>query len=207
MNASSSAADAPAAQPAVVWSAPARWLASLLLVYHLMAVLIEPISLPPSILGDGLRPYFQSYIAATFLGHAYKFFAPDPGPSHIVRYEVTLADGSTRHGTLPDRQQHWPRLLYHRHFMLTEFIDDGRPAAVWESLPPGATPPPAPPWRQRFINSYAEHLLAGDQAREVKLYYRIHLIPTPGDVNDGMRLDDPSLYRERQLGAWRRSGS
>ncbi len=58
-----------------------------------------------------------------FLGHGYRFFAPNPGPSHLVRYEVEFADGRTESHRFPDTQEQWPRLLYHRHFMVAEQVN------------------------------------------------------------------------------------
>ncbi|NIO41435.1 MAG: hypothetical protein GTO41_15415, partial [Burkholderiales bacterium] len=55
-----------------------------------------------------------------FLDHGYRFFAPEPGPGHLVRYEVTTSDGAGAAGQFPDRDRIWPRLLYHRWFMLSE---------------------------------------------------------------------------------------
>jgi len=60
-----------------------------------------------------------------FLGHGYRFFAPDPGPSHLVEFEITSADGSVVSGRFPDRDDDansLPRLQYHRWFMLSETI-------------------------------------------------------------------------------------
>jgi hypothetical protein len=80
-----------------------------------------------SVIGAELKKLYHPYITATFLDHSYKFFAPNPGPSHLVRYDLYFADGSSRVNRddqiLPDRVGHWPRLLYHRHFMLTEFMN------------------------------------------------------------------------------------
>ena len=57
------------------------------------------------------------------LANGYRFFAPEPGPSHLIRYEVTLPDGTRKEGFFPDRAHHQPRLLYHRYFMLSEFVN------------------------------------------------------------------------------------
>lgn len=62
---------------------------------------------------------------ALFLGHGYRFFAPDPGPSHLVEYEITKDDGSVINGRFPNRDDasiSFPRLQYHRWFMLSETI-------------------------------------------------------------------------------------
>ena len=105
-----------------VWSTQARGLASLALVAYLAIVLIGPMSNP---IGS---QHFSTPIAqkvsplhrALFLGHGYRFFAPDPGDSHRLLYRGVRADGTEFSGHFPDRDEHWPRLLYHRWFMLSE---------------------------------------------------------------------------------------
>jgi hypothetical protein len=59
---------------------------------------------------------------ALFLGHGYRFFAPNPGPSHLVQYKITRADGTQLESVFPDRDTIKPRLLYHRWFMLSETV-------------------------------------------------------------------------------------
>jgi hypothetical protein len=65
-----------------------------------------------TLFGNAIRPYSQWL----YMDHGYFFFAPNPGPGHLVQYQV---GSETR--TFPDKAKHWPRLLYHRHFMLSEF--------------------------------------------------------------------------------------
>jgi len=183
------------------WSAPARALASVLLAWHLLALLVWPLSIPQSILGDALRPIYRPYLEAAYLTHGYKFFGPDPGPSHLIRYDVERADGAHVKGVFPDRKEHWPRLYYHRHFMLSEFVN---------SLPPDANFDPRLPWERRplsaaekvYVRSYADHLLAVNDGRSVSLELVEHLIPEPEDVVQGMKLDDARLYRVRPLGTF-----
>lgn len=57
-----------------------------------------------------------------YLDHGYRFFAPDPGPTHTIRFERSAADGKPISGRLPDRRTTQPRLLYHRWFMLGESL-------------------------------------------------------------------------------------
>ena len=57
-----------------------------------------------------------------FMGHGYRFFAPNPGDSHLVQYKITKDDGTQIEAMFPDRETVWPRLLYHRWFMLSETI-------------------------------------------------------------------------------------
>lgn len=192
------AADRPEAKP---WSAPARIAVSVLLAWHVVGLLAWPLSVPQSILGDALRPIYRPYLEAAYLTHGYKFFGPDPGPSHLIRYDVQRADGSHVKGTFPDLNEHWPRLFYHRHFMLSEFV---------HSLPPDPNADPRLPWEgmplsaeeKTYVRSYADHLLAANDGRSVSLELVEHLIPEPADVLRGMKLDDQRLYRVRPLGTF-----
>ncbi len=141
------------------------------------------------------------------MGHAYKFFAPDPGPSHLVQYDLELADGTHRKGTFPDRHEHWPRLLYHRHFMLSEFIATVAPQLPTDaSLNPPSTMPPAVQHeyakQQAYAQSYANHLLHTSGARRVTLQLRRHMLPSPEEVLKGTPLDHPESYIDRPLGTF-----
>ena len=181
------------------WSARARLLVSLALAWHLVALLVGPISSPPSILGDRLQEIYQPYLQAAYLNHGYKFFGPDPGPSHLVRYVVELPDGERAEGTFPNRNVHWPRLFYHRHFMLSEFLvglaGPWDPRFEWDKQP-------LSPAQQAYVESYAHHLLTQYHGKRVTLYLVEHALPTPDDVVNGMRLDDSRLYRSRKLGSF-----
>lgn len=201
------------------WGRGARCLASLLIAGQLFAVVIGPLSFPPSPLTGRLRELVQPYLDAAFLNHGYKFFAPDPGPSHIIRWEMILPDGTRREGIFPDPKEHWPRLLYHRHFMLSEFVNAGPPDPSWELEPDWERLKPSA-WQRRYAGSYAHHLLSEYGGRSVTLYLREHLIPPPDYFTDYAtgraaangahlpvpakppRLDDPRFYRERSLGTY-----
>jgi len=68
---------------------------------------------------DWLEEYvFRPYLDLLYLNHGYSFFAPEPGPSYVIEYEVRRKDGSVERGRLPDIEKHRPRLMYHRYFML-----------------------------------------------------------------------------------------
>lgn len=182
--------DAAAALPLRPW---ARVVITLLLLLHLTAVAAGPWSVEPApLLSRYVWTFFQPYLEAAYLNHGYHFFAPEPGPSHLVRYELELADGTRQEGIFPNRYAHWPRLFYHRHFMLSEFINAAPPDSDWE---------------RAYAQSYAEHLLKKHDARRVTLYLRRHMIAPPERVYEGMKLDDPSLYEERSLGTFARGGA
>jgi hypothetical protein len=185
-----------------------RWVISLLLIFHLAAVFTAPFTFATSS-GPGTASPFaatmmgllQPYIDAAFLNHGYFFFAPNPGPAHLVRYRLEFDDGREPvERMFPDLKRHWPRLLYHRHFMLAESYN-------------GRFAPPAPPpevatdpvrrrgWQRSrrqyelLRDAYAEHLRARYGADRVTLTRVEHRLPMPPDVLDrGMQLDDPRLY-------------
>jgi hypothetical protein len=161
---------------------------SVLVILHVAAVFVGPLAMPPtSQLARSLGTVLQPYLDVLALGNGYRFFAPEPGPSHLVRYEITLDDGTLEQGVFPDRDRHQPRLLYHRYFMLSEFAN---------TLGSGG------PSRERieaYARGYARHLAEAYHARSVKLFLRRHYVPRTQEVQAGMRLNDKALYEERPL--------
>ena len=82
------------------WSAAARFLASLAILVYLAAVTVPPLAGPPpaSELAGRLMQPLRPLVGALYLGHGYRFFAPDPGPGHAIRWSMRMPDGSTRTG-------------------------------------------------------------------------------------------------------------
>ncbi len=154
------AAPAPPAKPlALRW----RVLITLAILLHLTAVIAAPLAVwPSSELQQNLAETFRPYICAAYLDHGYRFFAPMPSPGHLVRYTLQMPDGTSQTGTFPDLKTEWPRLFYHRHFMLSEKL-----AQFYDPDQPGANDPPAAraQWqaeRKTFAaiaKSYADYLL------------------------------------------------
>jgi hypothetical protein len=208
------------------WSLRARLVVSGLLALHLLSVVVGPWSGPPpaSQLAQAVARVLAPYLYAIHLNHGYRFFAPNPGPSHLVRYEVQRADGTRLAGRFPDPASHWPRQLYHRHFMISESMY-GLSERVLEA--PTAPQPiehvgvPAEIQAEyeqakliyerekaksdALAASLARQLLAQFDGQQVKLWVVEHGIPVPQLVQQGVLLDDPSLYRERPLGEWDRN--
>ncbi len=203
------------AGPAAQWSVRRKSWVSVLLGIHLLAVFAAPCASPPpaSYLANWLagriegRPgWLLPYTQALFLNHGYRFFAPNPGPSHLVRYEIELPGGGQIEGKFPDTEEHWPRLLYHRMFMISESvftIED----PVTERPPPDAVNEEqmAEFEKQRatadaLLKSIARRLLHEYDGHRVRLFLRRHEIPAPQQVLDGVPLDDEQFFRERLLG-------
>ena len=122
-----------------------RFVLLAIVALHFLGVLSEPLrffsrseigTAPEFVwLGETMRPYSQWL----YLNHGYFFFAPNPGPSHLIEGTVPSLDGKPTERsvalTLPDRKRHWPRLLYHRYFMLSEFYNSRfAPARITEEL-------------------------------------------------------------------------
>lgn len=105
------------------WSVRVRIIVSVLVLLHLLAVFSAPFAMPEpsSELSVGIDQITGPYTSALYMRHGYRFFAPDPGPSHLLRYEVVSSDGeSIVEGRFPDKSVHIPRLMYHRFFMISE---------------------------------------------------------------------------------------
>jgi hypothetical protein len=121
---SPAAADPHDQESEISWSPGVRTVATIAILFFLFVIVIAPLANPIGSasftipLAKAVSPIHR----ALFLGHGYRFFGPDPGPSHLVDYIVTRSDGSQVQGRFPDRQRYWPRLLYHRWFMLSETI-------------------------------------------------------------------------------------
>ncbi|MGB0595378.1 MAG: hypothetical protein ACPGLY_01595 [Rubripirellula sp.] len=185
-----------------------RLLLSGLLLGHLLAVVLPPLSFQtrgplgtsPSI--ASLFAWFEPYSQWLYIDRGYAFFAPDPGPSHLVQAAITDSDGERLEIVFPDRTVQWPRLSYHRHFMLTEFLEE-----IYQ--PPG--PPPelneldpaeAQYWLgararyERIRQSYIEHLRHMYPGRQVEVRRVEHLIPEILEFQQRpIELTDDSLYR------------
>ena len=205
----------------------ARGTISALVALHLAAVFIAPFSFAcrvgasSSPFADGLMYCFRPYIDAMFLNHGYFFFAPNPGETHLVRYRAEFDDGREPVvATFPDLDEHFPRLMYHRHFMLAEALNN---AYVPDQPPPEPSPPPASAasegharhqqlkneyreqldqWKHRrqqyeaLHDSFVSHLKAAYGASRVTLTRVEHRNLFPNEFTDGKKLTDAETYRD-----------
>ncbi len=160
---------------------------SLWLVYHLAGLMIAPASVRPS--SDLVRSSWLTvgpYLQLLYLNHGFHFFAPDPGPATIVRYVVERPDGTQVSGQIPDKQTMRPRLLYHRHFMLSEFLGNS------ENMDPAL--------KQLHTRALARQICQSHAGRVVSLSKVVHQLPDMEWRRAGMSLEDPSLFVEEPLG-------
>ncbi|MGE3408771.1 MAG: hypothetical protein AB7I37_18275 [Pirellulales bacterium] len=164
-----------------------KLLVSLWLIYHLAGLVIAPASVRPS--SDLVRSCWLAvgpYLQFLYLNHGFHFFAPDPGPATIVRYVVDRPDGTQVQGQIPDKRTMRPRLLYHRHFMLTEFLGNS------DSMDPAL--------RQLHTRALARQICQSHGGQSVSLSKVVHQLPDMEWRKAGLSLEDPQLYVEEPLG-------
>jgi hypothetical protein len=162
-----------------------KWAISICLALHLAAVVVAPASTAPSseLLGSAWE-FFRPYLQFFYINHGHHFFAPEPAESTLLAYVAEREDGSIIRGRIPTKDI-VPRLLYHRHFMLTEHMNQAP-----EEL------------QQLWYRSYAEHVGHKFGASKVSLTKITHWFPSIEHVQEGRKLDEASLYEEQPLGVF-----
>ena len=185
----------------------ARTALTLAIIVHLLAVALPPLAFQASgplgsspsvgMLLRSVEPYSQF----TYMNRGYAFFAPDPGPSHLIQAAIFEPSGSRTEVMFPDLKAQWPRLLYHRHFMLAEYLttiytpkgppqelieEDREAAFAWEQA------------RGRYENvrqSITDHLKHVNDGKHVVIRRIEHAIPSFIEfINEQIDLSDPELY-------------
>ena len=156
---------------------------SLWLAFHVFAVFISPAAMPPSspLLEDGYRIALP-YNEALFLNHGYHYFAPDPGASTLIAWEIPGEGEAPAVGRFPDVSIR-PRLLYHRYFMLAENVwafDDQT--------------------QQDMLKSYARHFAGQLGADRISLSRISHEPSSIMRLQAGGKLDDPETFQKDLLG-------
>ena len=173
-------------------------------IVHLLALIAAPLTFAtmgapaPQMLFDVTRPY----VDLLFLDHGYAFFAPEVGPNHLVEYRIEReGESEAEIKRFPSLDDQWPRLLYHRHFMLSEtlharFAPDDLPQDFFPDREEYER------WRAQrsmFVklrDSFASHLAHEHAANEVEIVRIEHRQPHPPEFDGGLRLNDDSLYQE-----------
>jgi len=158
---------------------------NVLLLGHLVAVCAAPMSVQPSSpLQQGLWLTMSPYVQLLYQNNGFHFFAPNPEGANSVLYTLEFSDGSTRDGKFPNRQI-WPRLLYHRHFMLSEFLGslDGQE-------------------REQLTRDFARRLCEKYGAQKVSISLQWHDLALRERILAGGTLFDDDLYQVTPLGTF-----
>lgn len=182
------------------WKRPRVWktFVSAWLFYHVFGLIVSPASISPSSdLQRDLWLVVGPYLQFISMNQGNHFFAPDPGPSTLVRYVARLEDGREVTGQFPDRRYQKPRLLYHRHFMLTEQLAG---LADAEEFDEGLSKH----LLELHKRAIARQVCLDHGATSVTLTRVTHLLREPAWAQAGMPLQHPENYEEAPLGqyAW-----
>jgi hypothetical protein len=177
-------------------------LISVALLVHLTALIAAPMAAGPcSDLERQVARSFSWYTTLVYIDHGYRFFCPEPSAGHLVRYTLTYPDGTTKTDEFPNLKEQWPRLLYHRFFMLSEklarLMSPEIPADAPEEVRRSAEAErnAIQPALDAMARSYGMHLLKETGATAVKLEYVEHEIPEEEDMLRDRPLTDPGLYK------------
>lgn len=151
-----------------------------------------------------LRQITAPYVEWMYLDHGYFFFAPNPGPGHLVECSIVPTvtggqDAEPKKWIFPDKNELRPRLLYHRFFMLSEFYND---RFAPEDIPAEAKKDQEFLNRWRFDRGFYESLQGSitrsiihhHNAESVKLSRIERMLPESDQVlRENWKLNDPRL--------------
>ncbi|HTQ39474.1 MAG TPA: hypothetical protein VMJ32_10620 [Pirellulales bacterium] len=194
----------PEGKPVPKASLALHWkvLISVVLLVHMTALIAAPMAAGPcSELERQVARSFSWYTTLAYIDHGYRFFCPEPSAGHLVRYTLSYPNGTTKTDVFPNLKEQWPRLLYHRFFMLSEklarLMSPDIPADAPEEVRRDAEVERKvmQPALDAMVRSYGMHLLETTGAKAVTLEYVEHEIPEEEDMLRDRPLTDPGLYK------------
>lgn len=176
-----------------------RVVISLLIVWHFTSIFLAALSIGVTsdlVMRVSQKPPMQWYLDALYLNQGHSFFAPEVGPGHLIRYQLFDQSGRVMdQGELPSRKEYWPRLFYHRHFMLADQAEIPSDNKQFRDY-----------WQRLFLEAYGRHLLrVNENAQSVRLQ-RIAHWPLPREfAKQGKKMTDPQSYEVMGEATQRRS--
>ncbi|MFM7058956.1 MAG: hypothetical protein ACKO2P_18760 [Planctomycetota bacterium] len=151
----------------------------------MVAIVSAPLTVgPSSSTSRQVWDLFSPYLQAMYLNHGFHYFAPEPGISNLVSWTVTREDGSSISGRFPNFDI-FPRLMYHRHFMLSEVLGNSSP-----DLQP------------EIVRGFARNLLREHNGVSVSLSTIRHELSSMARIRVGGQLTDADLYTEQPWGSY-----
>jgi hypothetical protein len=157
------------ARPAT-WPVWARTTVSLVVVFHILAVLAGVLGVPPSSnLERTIAGLFTPYFDVMDLGYSYRYYS-EPPPTPVVTATLHFGEGRAEETVrLPGRNVAGPRLRHQRQLALANalFMD------VQE-----AKQRTGDSSKSQLARAYARHLcLTRAHCRSVSIHLQLHLIP------------------------------
>src|SRR5207253_4179124 len=169
-----------------------------------------------------------------YLGNAYHFYSPDPGPGVQVWFYVQYEDGAEQQYLEPDRAETPLKMEYQRRISIAESVNqkaalplsrekiDARDGAglidginFHPEIPQLAQYRPPTPWYSarlleayvRYVARHASHPTGADKKISgIKVYLVEHRIIEPRELADRVDPDSPWLYRPYYLGDFTEDG-
>jgi hypothetical protein len=168
------------------WPGWARVVASLALLYHMVAVLAGAVGVPPSSeLEQTIADRFTTYFDLMDMGYSYRFYA-EPPPTPVVTATLQFGDGRPEETVrLPGRDVSGPRMRHQRQLALANSLFSDVQEAKRRTRDAS---------QSRLARAYARHLChSRPGCRSVTLHVQQHLIPDPAQVRKAM--DAPGAPR------------
>jgi hypothetical protein len=142
------------------------------IVWHFTGVFLAALSVNNNselVLGIAQHWPMQWYLDLLYMNQGHSFFAPEVGPGHVIRYQLLDQNGrEIEHGDFPSRKEHWPRLLYHRYFMLAD-----------QSELPFNDKTNRDLWQRRYLEAFGRQLLREHVQAETVVLRRYNHWPLP----------------------------
>src|SRR5262245_9785766 len=195
---------------AVQPGAKARWLVTILVIAHFLAIGAAVTSysapnFPAPVLSVMASEPLQPYLQATFLNNAYRFFAPNPGTPTVMWFRIQREDRSVRWDELPGtaegslvRESYQKRL--NLSLLLSQHLSPDPQTGKLRFSPMG----------EICLASVIRHLAHehGDDkpVKSIGVYVVQHAVITPQQVRDGWKTDDLRLYKPVFAGAYTTAG-
>ena len=163
----------------VGWPGWARGVVTVVLLFHLAAVLAGALGVPPSselerAIADGFTPYFD----LMDLGYSYRFYA-EPPPTPVVTATIQYGDGRPEETVrLPGRDVPGPRMRHQRQLALANALATDVQEARRRVRDPA---------QSRLARAYARHLCkTRPGCTSVTLHLEQHLIPDLAQVRQAL---------------------
>jgi hypothetical protein len=188
--------------PRRCWPRWARVTVTILLVFHLVAVVAGGLAVPPSSeLERSIADLFTSYYGLADLGYAYRFYV-EPPPTPVVTATLRFGDGRPEETVrLPGRNVRGPRMRHQRQLALANALFTDVQEARQRTGDAS---------RSLLARAYARHLCASRPGcQTVTIHLQQHLIPEMEQVREEIGAsggDSVDLFSETLFSAPERIG-
>jgi len=207
-----------------------RIVISVLVLFHFGGIVTAVTSIPPNPwLSNMAWTYvYRPYLEFFYLGNAYHFYSPDPGPGTQIWFYVQFEDGKIVDYMVADPQECPLALEYQRRISVTESVNqranlpfsettlrlrvsagqiDGIP--LYPDLLPANQYRPITPWySKRMLESYVRYVAGkvrhpvnpDKKITGIKAYLAIHRIPDPLEIAKQVDTTSKWMYAPYYLG-------